>query len=40
MAQEKHIGVLTALVIVLITIGILFLVAQAILPPNTIPTAY
>jgi len=40
MAQEKHIGVFTALFVVLVAIGILFLIAQAILPPNTIPSAY
>lgn len=40
MPQKEHIGVFTALFIVLVVIGILFLVAQAVLPPNTIPSAY
>jgi hypothetical protein len=40
MAQQKKLGVLGALFVVLVVIGILFLIAQAILPPNTIPSAY
>jgi hypothetical protein len=40
MASEKHIGVFTALFIVLVVIGILFLIAQSVLPAGTIPSAY